>query len=258
MNKTNFNTLIDDFADTIYNVINLNTTRFKINKRILFNHREEFLEIEEVYNPDQTINTYQYTLYKRLVDQTPMYPVFQFNYNSQESEESNKYKMVIGNPENDELLIKKDFIAQHNRLHIKSLSQLIAAIQFSFYFSTYEKRYNQVIDCFDRARKITDKILASSDEDKQKMKGESIYTQDAALLWKKGLCELQNRLSKPSYETWLSCTHGIKLEGNVLYISVAKEFDKEWLEVRYDYLICSVLEYITGKEMKPVFVVENK
>lgn len=45
-------------------------------------------------------------------------------------------------------------------------------------------------------------------------------------LWQYILTEMQSKISKPSYDTWLSQTTVKELQGDILSISVPNEFTK--------------------------------
>jgi chromosomal replication initiator protein len=69
-------------------------------------------------------------------------------------------------------------------------------------------------------------------------------------LWGKALEEIEKKISKPSFDTWLKSTKAYSLKGDVLVITVPNEFTKDWLESRYTALIEETLYDITGEELK--------
>ncbi|AGA67580.1 chromosomal replication initiator protein DnaA [Desulfitobacterium dichloroeliminans LMG P-21439] len=75
------------------------------------------------------------------------------------------------------------------------------------------------------------------------------------VLWKETLAKLETELSKPSFETWLSSTHLLDIEGDTLIVSVPNEFAKDWLESRYAPLIRSTVQSILGQSMNLRFIV---
>lgn len=77
-------------------------------------------------------------------------------------------------------------------------------------------------------------------------------------LWNQALAELEQRVSRPSFETWLKDTEPLHLHQDCLTISVPTEFVKEWLENRYSQLIIEVLRQITGYNLGVRFVVDNE
>ncbi|MGG3841337.1 chromosomal replication initiator protein DnaA [Anoxybacillus kestanbolensis] len=76
-------------------------------------------------------------------------------------------------------------------------------------------------------------------------------------LWNKALAEIEKKISKPSFETWLKSTTAHSLKGDVLIITVPNEFTKDWLESRYTRLIEQTLYDITGEELKIKCTIPN-
>lgn len=74
-------------------------------------------------------------------------------------------------------------------------------------------------------------------------------------LWQDTLAKLEKELSKPSFETWLSSTHLLAIEGDTLIIGVPNEFAKDWLESRYAPLIRSAVQSIFNKGMNLRFTI---
>lgn len=74
-------------------------------------------------------------------------------------------------------------------------------------------------------------------------------------LWSKALEEIEKKISKPSYETWLKSTkaHGIK--GDTLTITAPNEFARDWLESRYLHLIADTIYRLTGEEFVIKFII---
>lgn len=77
------------------------------------------------------------------------------------------------------------------------------------------------------------------------------------VLWQETLAKLENELSKPSFETWLSSTHLLDIEGDTLIVSVPNEFAKDWLESRYAPIIRSTVQSILGQSMNLRFIVAS-
>lgn len=77
------------------------------------------------------------------------------------------------------------------------------------------------------------------------------------ILWQETLTKLENELSKPSFETWLSSTHLLDIEGDTLIVSVPNEFAKDWLESRYAPIIRSTVQSILGQSMNLRFIVAS-
>lgn len=77
------------------------------------------------------------------------------------------------------------------------------------------------------------------------------------VLWQDTLAKLENELSKPSFETWLSSTRLLDIEGDALIIGVPNEFAKDWLESRYAPLIRSTVQSILGQSMNLRFTIST-
>jgi len=77
------------------------------------------------------------------------------------------------------------------------------------------------------------------------------------VLWQDTLAKLENELSKPSFETWLSSTRLLDIEGDTLIIGVPNEFAKDWLESRYAPLIRSTVQSILGQSMNLRFTIST-
>lgn len=69
-------------------------------------------------------------------------------------------------------------------------------------------------------------------------------------MWDKALSNIETKLSKPSFETWLKSTKALALDDDTLFISAPNEFSRDWLESRYAQLIVDTLYEITGENMK--------
>lgn len=76
-------------------------------------------------------------------------------------------------------------------------------------------------------------------------------------LWQETLGKLENELSRPSFETWLSSTSLLDIEGDTLIISVPNEFTKDWLESRYAPIIRSTVQSILGQSINLRFIVSQ-
>lgn len=74
-------------------------------------------------------------------------------------------------------------------------------------------------------------------------------------LWNKALANIEKKISKPSYETWLKSTKAHSLQGDTLVITAPNEFARDWLEERYSQLISGILYEITGEELTVKFII---
>lgn len=74
-------------------------------------------------------------------------------------------------------------------------------------------------------------------------------------LWDEVLSQMEKKVSKPSYETWLKSTKASSLQGDTLTITAPNEFARDWLEGRYTHLISSVLYEVVGEELFVKFII---
>ncbi|QPC48468.1 chromosomal replication initiator protein DnaA [Mangrovibacillus cuniculi] len=79
--------------------------------------------------------------------------------------------------------------------------------------------------------------------------------ENIADLWSKALDEIEQKISKPSFDTWLKLTKAHSLKGDSLIITAANEFTRDWLEGRYSQLISGVLYEITGENLNVKFII---
>lgn len=76
-------------------------------------------------------------------------------------------------------------------------------------------------------------------------------------LWAKTLDSIQDKISKPSFETWLKTTEAIQLREDILVISTPNDFARDWLESRYADLVRDALKEITGSPLGVKFVSQS-
>ncbi|NIK12779.1 chromosomal replication initiator protein DnaA [Alkalibacillus almallahensis] len=74
-------------------------------------------------------------------------------------------------------------------------------------------------------------------------------------LWNQTLNELEKKVSKPSFDTWLKSTEARSIEGDAIYIVAPNEFARDWLENSYAELISETVYDITGSQLTPKFVI---
>lgn len=79
--------------------------------------------------------------------------------------------------------------------------------------------------------------------------------ENIADLWDRTLADIQTKVSKPSFDTWLKSTKAHSLQGNSLVVTAPNEFARDWLEERYSPLIAGVLYEITGEEFGVKFII---
>ncbi|MBU8881286.1 chromosomal replication initiator protein DnaA [Bacillus sp. FJAT-29790] len=79
--------------------------------------------------------------------------------------------------------------------------------------------------------------------------------ENIADLWNNALANIEKKISKPSYDTWLKSTKAHSLQGDTLVITAPNEFARDWLEERYSQLISGILYEITGEELATKFII---
>ncbi len=74
-------------------------------------------------------------------------------------------------------------------------------------------------------------------------------------LWKATLEKIEEKISKPSFDTWLKDTKAESLDGSTLTITAPNEFARDWLEEQYSQLIQKVLLEVTGSKLQLKLIV---
>lgn len=74
-------------------------------------------------------------------------------------------------------------------------------------------------------------------------------------LWKKVLLEIEKKVSKPSFETWLKSTEAYTLKNNVLIVTAPNDFARDWLESHYSALITETIFELTNEQMGVKFII---
>ncbi|GAF66339.1 putative ATPase [Bacillus sp. TS-2] len=74
-------------------------------------------------------------------------------------------------------------------------------------------------------------------------------------LWERVLAEIEKKVSKPSYETWLKSTKANDIQNDSIIITAPNEFARDWLEDHYSELTSETIEHITGSRLTPKFVI---
>ncbi|WP_185956376.1 chromosomal replication initiator protein DnaA [Melghirimyces algeriensis] len=65
-------------------------------------------------------------------------------------------------------------------------------------------------------------------------------------LWAQTLEQIQGKVSKPSFETWLQATEAVAFRDDTLIVAAPNEFARDWLESRYANLVRDTLQEVTG------------
>jgi len=76
-------------------------------------------------------------------------------------------------------------------------------------------------------------------------------------MWDATLKIIKEKISKPSFETWLKDTTAVELDQNTFIIGVPNDFIKEWLENHYVVLITEALYELTGAELTIKFTIPH-
>ncbi|MBM7648135.1 chromosomal replication initiator protein [Bacillus ectoiniformans] len=76
-------------------------------------------------------------------------------------------------------------------------------------------------------------------------------------LWVKVLENLEKKISKPSFDTWLKSTKAHSLQGDSITVAAPNDFARDWLEGHYSQLISGVLGEITGEELAVKFIIPD-
>ncbi|WP_010531268.1 chromosomal replication initiator protein DnaA [Lentibacillus jeotgali] len=76
-------------------------------------------------------------------------------------------------------------------------------------------------------------------------------------LWNATLEKIEDKISKPSFDTWLKNTKAQSLKEDTLIVLAPNEFARDWLEGRYTKLIDEILLEITGARLATRFIVPD-
>lgn len=76
-------------------------------------------------------------------------------------------------------------------------------------------------------------------------------------LWTNVLAIIKEKISKPSFDTWLKNTEAKQIVDDTVIVHVPNEFARDWLEGRYTNLISDTLFEITGAQLSVKFVIPN-
>lgn len=77
-------------------------------------------------------------------------------------------------------------------------------------------------------------------------------------LWAAALNKIEQKISKPSFDTWLKNTEAETITENTIIINVPNEFARDWLEGRYTKIISDILYELTGIELNIKFTIPDK
>lgn len=81
-----------------------------------------------------------------------------------------------------------------------------------------------------------------------------VMSLELAEIWHAVLKELEKKVSKPSFETWLKTTRPLSLHNDLLLISAPNDFTKNWLIEHYMVVINKTLQNVSGNNYQVRFV----
>jgi chromosomal replication initiator protein len=76
--------------------------------------------------------------------------------------------------------------------------------------------------------------------------------------WEQVLDLLQNKVSKPSYDTWFKSTKATLFSETLVRVKAPNEFAREWLETRYAKIITSAIFELFNRNVEIKFIVEEE
>ena len=76
-------------------------------------------------------------------------------------------------------------------------------------------------------------------------------------LWNAVLAQAEQKISKPSFDTWLKSTKLLAHSGTNVTISAPNSFARDWLEQYYIHMITGILNELTGEDLLIKFVVQK-
>ncbi|MGM0471161.1 MAG: chromosomal replication initiator protein DnaA [Bacillota bacterium] len=79
--------------------------------------------------------------------------------------------------------------------------------------------------------------------------------EDLTEIWQQALTTFKQKLSKPSFDTWLKSAELLAIEDDKILIEVPNEFSKDWLETRYSDLIKNTINQLIGADLAIKFVI---
>src|SRR5690606_19904278 len=84
-----------------------------------------------------------------------------------------------------------------------------------------------------------------------------IFLENIDELWEITLKKIEEKVSKPSFETWLKNTRADSIEKNTLIITAPNEFARDWLENQYTDLVSDIITEITGSTLNIKFIIPD-
>jgi chromosomal replication initiator protein len=79
-------------------------------------------------------------------------------------------------------------------------------------------------------------------------------------LWEQALQKIEEKVSKPSFDTWFKDTQAdsINQSSNTITVIAPNEFARDWLENRYFNIITDTLQELTGAELEAKFILPKE
>ncbi len=72
---------------------------------------------------------------------------------------------------------------------------------------------------------------------------------DYKQIWEQVLEQMKQKISKPSFETWLKSTEAIDFNDDILTITTPNEFARDWVDTRYSELMKQTINEITKENI---------
>ncbi|MCJ7843499.1 chromosomal replication initiator protein DnaA [Lederbergia sp. NSJ-179] len=79
--------------------------------------------------------------------------------------------------------------------------------------------------------------------------------ENIAELWDQVLLRIEEKVSKPSFDTWLRFTKAHTLQDDTMIVTAPNEFARDWLEGHYTQLIAGLLYEIIGEDLNVKFII---
>ena len=74
-------------------------------------------------------------------------------------------------------------------------------------------------------------------------------------LWEKTLQEIEKKISKPSFDTWLKSTKALSLQGDTIIVEAPNDFARDWLDGNYKELLMDIIYQLIGEHINLKFVI---
>ena len=88
--------------------------------------------------------------------------------------------------------------------------------------------------------------------------GGIILNENIESIWESVLYEIEKKLSRPSFETWIKPTTPIAIKDSVLYLKVPNDFSRDFIQSHYYNLINKTLENICDLHLSIQFIISDK